>query len=465
MPNLESIAAQIGGQLTSGGELVPSGVAIGSNFIERGYIFIAVQGARLHGLDFLDEAISRGAVALITDKPGDYPIPAVIHSDPRAIAGQVAALVFDSDKVRLFGITGTNGKTSTAIYLHRLLTLLGERAGLVTSHQQVVGTETFISELTTPEAPRLHQLLHKMHRAGQTHAVVEVSAQALTRKRIEGLHFSLSSFTNLSRDHLDDYADMEQYLAAKEQLFTSSFSDHAVIVCEDSWGRELYDRVNISKVGIGEGLNYQLSFSANGFDLAGAAKLSAGLDISGPMAKNLALAAVMALEAGYSAADVDLALSQIELGVPGRLEAVTSAGNVYVDYAHTPAGVEASVRHLLSRHGELVVVLGASGNRDKGKRSEMAEACRGVSKLFVTDQHPRDEEPADIRRALLSAARTAGIAAEEVADPAQAFRSAFEFADGRAVLWCGPGALSYREISGRKEPFDARKIAREVSGE
>ena len=465
VPNLESIAKEIGGKLTTGGELVPSGVAIGSQYVEPGFVFIAPQGANHHGLDFLDEALSRGAIALITDRHGDYPIPAIFHSDPRAIAGLVAASVFDSGKVQLFGITGTNGKTSTAIYLQRLLTLLGENAGLVTSHQQLVGTEEFASELTTPEAPKLHQLLHKMHHAGQSQAVIEVSAQAQTRKRIDGLHFSLSGFTNLSRDHLDDYSDMESYLAAKKQLFTSTLSDRAVIVCEDNWGKKLFDRVDIPKVGIGEDLDYQLSVSEVGFSLSGAAEVSMGRDISGPMAKNLALSAVMALEAGHAPEKVTDALRQIQLEVPGRLEAVTSAGNVYVDYAHTPAGVEASVRHLLEKHGELVVVLGASGNRDKGKRSEMAEACRGVTKLFVTDQHPRNEEPAAIRQTLLRAAEGAGIATEEVADPAQAFRSAFDFADGGAVLWCGPGALTYREIAGRKEPFDARKIAREVAGE
>lgn len=465
VPSLASIAKDIGGQLDSGGELVPSGVAIGSNHVEPGFIFVAVQGAKSHGLDFLDDALSRGAIAIITDRPGAYPIASIIHSDPRSIAGKVAASVFDSGNLQLFGITGTNGKTSTATYLNRLLSQLGEDVGLITSHQQLVGTDVLTSELTTPEAPRLHQLLHKMHRAGQTQAVVEVSAQALTRNRVEGLHFSLAGFTNLSRDHLDDYEDMEHYLAAKQQLFTSSFSDRAVIVCEDNWGRALFDRVEIPKVGVGDGLDYRLSFSKDGFKLEGVAELSVMVALAGPMAKNLALAAVMALEAGYPAEDVQIALNQVELSVPGRLEAVTSSGSIYVDYAHTPAGVRASVSHLLEKHGELVVVLGASGNRDKGKRTEMADACSGVSKLFVTDQHPRDEEPAAIRQTLLGAAIAAGIPAEEVADPAEAFRRAYEFADGRALLWCGPGALKYREIAGRKEPFDARQIAREVAGE
>jgi len=451
VPSLASIAAKFGGQLSSGGDLVPSGVAIGSAYVEPGYLFVAVQGAKAHGLDFLDDAISKGAAALLTDRPGEYPLPTIVHPDPRSIAGLVSSEVFDSGKVNLIGITGTNGKTSTAM-------------GLITSHQQLVGDQVLDSELTTPEAPRLHQLLHKMQLAGQHRAVVEVSAQALTRARVEGLRFEVAGFTNLSRDHLDDYGDMDRYLEAKQSLFTTHFSDRAVVVCEDEWGRKLFDRIEIPKVGIGEHLDYQLELPPKGFKISGSAEVAAELDVAGPMAKNLALAAILAIEAGFDPKKVERALESIELSVPGRLEAVDAAGNVFVDYAHTPAGVAASVEYLLSTRGELVVVLGASGNRDKGKRAEMAKACSGVSRLYVTDQHPRDEDPAAIRAALMAAAQDTGIDAVEVADPAEAISQAIGYASGRAVLWCGPGALGYREISGKKVPFDARKIAREVAG-
>jgi len=464
VPSLASIAAKFGGQLSSGGDLVPSGVAIGSAYVEPGYLFVAVQGAKAHGLDFLDDAISKGAAALLTDRPGEYPLPTIVHPDPRSIAGLVSSEVFDSGKVDLIGITGTNGKTSTAIYLQRLLSALGESVGLITSHQQLVGDQVLDSELTTPEAPRLHQLLHKMQLAGQHRAVVEVSAQALTRARVEGLRFTVAGFTNLSRDHLDDYGDMDRYLEAKQSLFTAHYSDRAVVVCEDEWGRKLFDRIEIPKVGIGEHLDYQLELLPKGFKISGSAEVAAELQVAGPMAKNLALAAILVIEAGFDPKKVERALESIELSVPGRLEAVDAAGNVFVDYAHTPAGVAASVQYLLSTRGELVVVLGASGNRDKGKRAEMAKACSGVSRLYVTDQHPRDEDPAAIRAALMAAAQETGIDAVEVADPAEAISQAVEYAAGRAVLWCGPGALGYREIAGKKVPFDARKIAREVAG-
>ena len=464
VPNLSTIAAKFACELSSGGDLVPSGVAIGSAYVEPGYLFVAVQGAKAHGLDFLEDAISKGAAALLTDRPGEYPLPTLFHPDPRSIAGLVSAEVFDSGKVELIAVTGTNGKTSTATYLHRLLEALGESVGLITSHQQLVGDQVLDSELTTPEAPRLHQLLHKMQLAGQHRAVVEVSAQALTRARVEGLRFQVAGFTNLSRDHLDDYGDMERYLEAKQSLFTAHYSDRAVVVCEDEWGRKLFERIQIPKVAIGEQLDYQLELLPKGFRISGSADLLAEVELAGPMVKNLALAAILAIEAGFESKRVERALASVELSVPGRLEAVDAAGNVFVDYAHTPAGVEASVQHLLSSRGELVVVLGASGNRDKGKRAEMARACSGASRLYVTDQHPRDEDPAEIRAALMAAAKEAGIDAVEVSDPAEAISQAIEYAAGRAVLWCGPGALGYREVAGKKIPFDARKIAREVAG-
>ena len=464
VPSLSTIAAKFACELSSGGELVPSGVAIGSAYVEPGYLFVAVQGAKVHGLDFLEDAISKGAAALLTDRPGEYPLPTLFHPDPRSIAGLVSAEVFDSGKVELIAVTGTNGKTSTATYLHRLLEALGESVGLITSHQQLVGDQVLDSELTTPEAPRLHQLLHKMQLAGQHRAVLEVSAQALTRARVEGLRFQVAGFTNLSRDHLDDYGNMERYLEAKQSLFTAHYSDRAVVVCEDEWGRKLFDRIQIPKVAIGEQLDYQLELLPKGFRISGSADLLTEVELAGPMVKNLALAAILAIEAGFESKRVERALASVELSVPGRLEAVDAGGNVFVDYAHTPAGVEASVQHLLSSRGELVVVLGASGNRDKGKRAEMARACSGASRLYVTDQHPRDEDPAEIRAALMAAAKEAGIDAVEVSDPAEAISQAIEYAAGRAVLWCGPGALGYREVAGKKIPFDARKIAREVAG-
>lgn len=462
MSNLGELAAALNCSLVGSAAAEPTGVAISSSYIEKGFIFVASEGKKHHGLDFLDQAIAAGAVAVLTDRPGSYPIPLLLHERPREIAGALAALVFQTPATGLFAVTGTNGKTSVAHYLQRLLTAMGQPAGLISSAGQVVGDGQLVSELTTPEAPRIHQLLSQMRQAGQSKTVVEVSAQALVRNRVDGLNFQISGFTNLSRDHLDDFSTMENYLAAKANLFTSSFTEKAVVNVEDQWGEKLFSEIQIPKVGIGPNLDYQVSFVDNVLKISGKQELSAPFQLGPLMAKNLGLAVVMLMEYGYFADELVPAIEKIDQQIPGRLELVSSAlPHVYVDYAHTPAGVAAAVGELKSRYPELTVVLGASGNRDQGKREEMGLACAGAKRIFITDQHPRDEEPAQIRNQLLAAATTLEAEVFEEADPAQAIRRAVAATDkSGAVLWCGPGQLRYREIRGEKVPFNAIDLAR-----
>lgn len=459
--NLGSLASKFDCSLVGDPSFEPTSIAISSSFCEAGSLFIAVPGAKNHGLDFLSDAISAGAKALLTDRPGNYPIPTLIHPRPRQIAGLVAKEIFQTPTTGLFGVTGTNGKTSTVFYLQRLVSAVGKPTGLISSAAQIVGTEQTTSELTTPEAPRLHQLLSKMRGHGQMHAALEVSAQALVRNRVDGIRFEIAGFTNLSRDHLDDFGSMDNYLAAKAKLFSHEFSDQAVINVEDEFGLQLYKSIEIPKVGIGPALDYQLSFTGTEIIISGKASAKIGFTQGQLMSKNFALAAVMLLEYGLSPSELEVAARMIDQQIPGRLQRVSDKEPaVYVDYAHTPAGVAAAVKEVLTRHGRLVVVLGASGNRDKGKRSEMALACAGAEKVVITDQHPRDEDPSAIRKTLLEAARELGNDVYEEADPVQAIAKAIALADGASVLWCGPGQLKYREIAGKKVEFDAIAIAR-----
>lgn len=463
MSNLGALASRFECNLVGDASVEPSSIAISSNFCEKGSLFVAVPGEKSHGLDFLAEAVSAGAIALLTDKTGDYQLPALIHPQPRKIAGLLAKEIFGTPASGLLGVTGTNGKTSTVFYLQRLLTAAGVATGLISSAAQIVGSEQTVSELTTPEAPRLHQLLKRMRGEGQLHTALEVSAQALVRNRVDGLKFDIAGFTNLSRDHLDDFGSMDKYLAAKAQLFTEEFSKKAVINVEDEFGMKLFHSIEIPKVGIGSELDYQVSFSGSELAVSGKANLKIGFGNGDLMAKNFALAVVMLLEYGVSAEDLVSAAKLIDQQVPGRLQRVSAQEPaVYVDYAHTPAGVASAVKEILARHKRLVVVIGASGNRDQGKRREMALACKGAEKVFVTDQHPRDEDAAAIRRTLLEAVSELGCEVYEEADPAKAIASAVAHSDGAAVLWCGPGQLKYREISGKKIPFDAIATAKAV---
>lgn len=462
MNNLGAIAQAFGCSISAGEELIPKGVAINSAHVRDDYLFIAVRGAKDHGLKYLDEAIQKGAVALLTDTPGEYPIPSLIHSNPRVIAGEIAKTIFQTPEKGLYAITGTNGKTSTVFYLKRILDELGEATGLISSAEQIVGATITQAELTTPEAPRVHQLLAQMRSAGQMSAAVEVSAQALVRNRIDGLKFTAAGFTNLSRDHLDDFGSMEKYFESKAQLFTAGFASLAVINVEDSWGKLLFEQVLIPKVGIGPGYEYQAEYKNGKLQISGKASLEIDFKFGELMAKNLAVAIVLLLESGYQAKAIGSAVSRIDQQIPGRLQLVSDRyPHVYVDYAHTPAGVSAAVREIAGRYRDFTVIIAASGNRDVGKREEMGLACSGAKRIIVTDQHPRDEDPAVIRQQLLSAARTLGSQVEEVADPTAAIARAVEIAPSdSAILWCGPGQLPYREVRGEKIPFSALDVAR-----
>ncbi|MFM1993970.1 MAG: hypothetical protein RL537_659 [Actinomycetota bacterium] len=461
MSNLGSLASKFDCTLVGDALVEPKSIAISSNFCEKDSIFVAVQGEKSHGLDFLSAAIAAGATALLTDKPGIYPLPTLLHPQPRQIAGFLAREIFQTPSTGLLGVTGTNGKTSTSFYLQRLLQAAGIPTGLISSAAQIVGSASTVSELTTPEAPRLHQLLSQMRQLGQMTAALEVSAQALVRNRVDGLQFDIAGFTNLSRDHLDDFGTMENYLEAKARLFSPELAKRAVINVEDEFGLKLYQEVEIPKVGIGPKLDYQVSFSDSHIAISGKAQARLDFGQGHLMAKNFALAAVMLLEHGVSASELEAAAKKIDQQIPGRLQRVSDKEPVvYVDYAHTPAGVSSAVQELLARHGRLVVVLGASGNRDQGKRREMALACAGVDKLIITDQHPRDENPALIRATLLEAARELDCKVFEEPNPAEAIAKAVAIADGAAVLWCGPGQLKYREVAGKKVEFDAIAIAK-----
>ena len=462
-----SLLAQKFSLSRSGDDVEINSVALASNLCRPGSLFIATQGLKHHGLEFLDQALANGAVAVLSDREVAGAV-SLVHPDPKSIAGEISNLVYGTTEsgMTLFGVTGTNGKTSTTNYLHQLLLGLGKPAGMSASTSRIVGKAELPATLTSPEVTELHDLLAQMRLAGAHHAAIEVSAQALIRHRVDGVAFEVVGFSNLSRDHLDDFSTMEQYLAAKAALFTKKYAKKGVVLVEDDYARQLLASSKIPVVGIGKGLHYSYSYQAEQLTISGKRELSVHFSHGALMAKNLVLALVMLLEAGFSASELEAAVSSTKLYVPGRLELISQAKpHVYVDYAHTPAGVESAVMELKQRYPTLTLVLGASGNRDQGKRSQMGIAGSNADLLIITDQHPRDEDPASIRHALITAAGSNSGSGRilEIPDPAQAIkRAVLETAEDSAVLWCGPGHLTYREIAGQKVPFDARALAKEA---
>lgn len=444
-----------------GSEISLTGVALSAGEVEAGDLFVAIQGARHHGLDFVTEALSRGAVAVLSDKSVELSVPVLVHPDPKSVIGEVCTIVFGDLNLKLFGVTGTNGKTSVTSYLHKLLT----DAGVTTAVSTSVGFETpFASHkttLTTPELTTLRKHLHNFSEAGGQAAAIEVSAQALTRNRVSGLNFEVVGFTNLSRDHLDDYSDMESYFAAKAVLFSPRYAKQAVIFVGDEYAKRLATQAQVPVTTIGSGGDVEFSYQAGALKLSGAVSVEVDFSAGELMAKNFALALVMLVKAGYPVPNLERATA---FQVPGRLELVSdSTPHVYVDYAHTPAGIEAALAEISTRYSGVTLVFGASGNRDAGKRSEMGLAAAKADRVILTDQHPRDEDPALIRRAVASGLNQAGKSFAEIADPHDAIASAIASTPrDQAVLWCGPGHLKYREIAGQKIDFDARKIAKSL---
>jgi UDP-N-acetylmuramoyl-L-alanyl-D-glutamate--2,6-diaminopimelate ligase len=264
---------------------------------------------------------------------------------------------------------------------------------------------------------------------------------------------------------------MENYLSAKASLFTHKFSRHSVISVEDRFGEQMLELARAESpehlVGIGPNQDYSFEVTTAGIEITGKHELLLARDIGPLMSKNLALAAVMLLEAGYSPEALSAAALDIETRVPGRLELVSeTTPHIYLDYAHTPQAVELAAQELSKKYSKLVIVLGASGDRDSGKRIDMGRAAgKFASHVVVTDQHPRSEDPALIRAALIAGILEVSPESfiDEIDDPALAISKAVDLVgDGGAVLWCGPGHLKYREVKGKKLPFDAYLQARKA---
>jgi UDP-N-acetylmuramoyl-L-alanyl-D-glutamate--2,6-diaminopimelate ligase len=276
------------------------------------------------------------------------------------------------------------------------------------------------------------------------------------------LRFEVVGFTNLTRDHLDDYGSMENYFAAKAQLFTKERANQGVVFLADDYAQKLLEVATIPITTLGESADVNFRYEAGVLKLSGKVEFEIEFAAGELMARNFSLALVMAHRAGYDIQKLSNAPAQYQ--VPGRLELVSSAKpHVYVDYAHTPDGIAKAVEAISARYQGVTLVFGASGNRDAGKRAEMGRAASAADRVFLTDQHPRDEDPATIRAAVAEGLLGSGKYFVEVSDPAQAIAEAIASTPrDQAVLWCGPGHLKYREIAGQKVAFDARQIAKNL---
>ena len=498
-PTLADLADLVGPPVgAAGADPRISGVTLASGEVQPGNLYAALPGARTHGVRYVADAVARGAVAVLTDPTGRDEavatgLPVCVVDDPRAVLGSVADRIYGEPSRRLtvLGITGTNGKTTTAYLVEAGLAAAGLSTGLIgtvatrTRGRDADGQPTVTaipSVRTTPEAPALHALLARMADDGVGAVVMEVSSHALVLGRVGGIRFAAAGFTNLGRDHLDFHADLEDYFRAKAMLFDGRAAAEVVTVDDDA-GRRLADRpdrprpVTVSGSGDRAGADWWVTDVTTGadggseFTVHGPGNRSwpARLRLPGRFNVANAVLAVALLDA--VGVDVETALAGLaETVVPGRMEPV-DAGQpfvVVVDYAHTPDAVRTALSALRSSTtGRLITVLGCGGDRDPGKRTAMGKAAAGGSDvLVVTDDNPRSEDPAAIRAAMLAGVAEVpeGERADvlEVGDRREALAAAVALArPGDTLLVAGKGHETGQEVAGTVHPFDDRDVLRE----
>ncbi len=478
-------AASVAGRAwVDGADIAVSGITASSDRVRPGDLFAAIPGRVTHGAAFAADAVDAGAVAVLTDGAGRASVPAgvpvLVVPDVRRAVGPVSARVYGdpSTRMAMLGVTGTSGKTTTTFLMRAGLQAAGRVTGLIGTVATLIGDAEVKTGFTTPEAPDVQALLAVMRERGVTDVAMEVSSHALAMGRVDGIQFDVSAFTNLSEDHLDFHTDMEDYFAAKARLFEPTRSRSRLAVIDDQWGKRICASASAVPVSttdddaaggwrardIEEHPDGTTSFRVIG----PGADLRMGCAIPGRYnVANAVLAVAILREAGVPAEIAAPAVSTAS--VPGRMERV-DAGQAFlavVDYSHKPAAVDGALRALrpLTR-GQLIIVLGCGGDRDRGKRPHMgAIAARGADLLVVTDDNPRSEDPAAIRRAMLDGALAVapGERGEvlDVGGRAEAIAAAVAAADPHdTVLVAGKGHETGQEIAGVIHPFDDRVVLR-----
>ncbi|MET0758705.1 MAG: UDP-N-acetylmuramoyl-L-alanyl-D-glutamate--2,6-diaminopimelate ligase, partial [Mycobacterium sp.] len=488
---LGSLAGQLRAVPSQGvgvGDVRVTGVTLRGQDAEAGDLFAALPGATSHGGHYVDKAVRRGAVAVLTDAAGlehiaaDVGVPVLIHPAPRSVLGELAATVYGhpSRKLRVIGVTGTSGKTTTTYLVEAGLRSADRVAGLIGTVGIRIDGRDEPSALTTPEAPELQALLAVMVERGVDTVVMEVSSHALTLGRVDGVRFAVGGFTNLSRDHLDFHPTMDDYFEAKARLFdpqSATRANTSVVCIDDDAGRAMaalaHHPVSVSATGRDADWRVEdvrtVERGSQEFVVVDPSGVHHGLRIGLPGRYNVAnsLLAVALLD------EVDVSPEQAAPGlrtasVPGRLESIDRGQEflALVDYAHKPGALRAVLETLRGQtRGRIAVVVGAGGNRDPGKRAPMGRVAAELADLVVvTDDNPRDEEPAAIRAAIVEGTVGAPARVVEIGDR----REAIDFATGWAragdvVLVAGKGHEAGQTSNGQTRPFDDRdELARSL---
>lgn len=422
-----------------------TGISEHSKLLAPGNLFIAANGA----VDFVNDAINAGASAILTDLYNPFlDIAQIIHPNPAEIAHKILSAFYPINKLKLIGITGTNGKTTTAYLIAHLL----GNCGMLGTIEYIVGQHRRPARLTTPDLATTYKLLHEMQAAGQSHAVMEVSSHGLDQGRVQGLNFDLGIFTNISQDHLDYHGDMETYLEAKKKLFAQSKESLLNADCPIGVQGKTY---SIDTPSDYQAKDVKLSTKGSTFNVN-------GRTYSSPLPGRFNIYNVLAALVAAGFPD-NKRLASFP-GVPGRMEVVRTEPTVIVDFSHTPEALENALKTLLElKPKRLIVTFGCGGNRDRAKRPLMgAIAEKYATYSIITSDNPRNEPPQEIIDEILLGLKTPSKYSVEP-DRRKAIHSAIHMADkGDIVLIAGKGHETSQLIDGRALPFDDRQVAKEV---
>ncbi len=461
---------------TTSDEATVTGISLHSAHVVQGDLYAALPGAAAHGASFAGVARARGAVGVLTDPEGAAlvtELPEIIVDDPRAVLARLSSFIYGdpASAFKTVGVTGTQGKTTTT-YLAEAA--LGEHKSAVVG---TIGTRIAKmpapSTLTTPEAPQLQALFAVMREEEVEVCAMEVSSHSLVQGRVDGFVFDVAVFLNLGRDHLDFHKDLEDYFLAKAALFTPEHSKQAIINVDDPHGRRLVELTPLPVTTFStdgnaadwRAVNIRPNRLGTELDVLGPDGVEVPLSVPLPGVFNVsnALAVIAALTAaGFDPVELAAGIARSE-GVPGRMERI-DGGQTFtaiVDYAHKPDAVTAVLEALRPvTAGRLIIVIGAGGDRDHGKRPLMGEAAASnADVVIVTDDNPRQENPASIRADVMSGAGSGPGLAIEVAGRREAIAHAVAMAHlGDTIVVAGKGHERGQEIGGKTHPFDDREV-------
>jgi len=445
---------------------------------DRG-LFFCVKGARTDGHAHAAEAVKNGAIALMVTQPiKDIPVPQLLVSDDRAAMALLtrAYYGFADESLKLVGITGTKGKTTTSYLVKAVLERSGFKCGLIGTTGNMIGDSWTDSTLTTPDPIELHRTLRMMADAGCDYVVMEVSAHALSMHRLEGLVFEAGCFTNLSQDHLDFFSDMEAYYQAKKNFFTSGGVKNAAICIDDAHAQDLLSSILVPRISFGIALDADIfardiDIHEDGvtFSLVlwNERQYPVRLRLMGMFnVYNALAAAAISLSLGAAPETICTALESVA-SVPGRAEVLDThtAYKVILDYSHSPDAMEnilTAVREFT--RGRVIIVFGCGGDRDHAKRPIMGAVAGKLADISIlTSDNPRNEDPMEILSAVEQGIKPTGSAYEVIENRREAIRHAMRIAEeGDVVLLAGKGHETYQEIHGIRRPFDEKQVVQEL---